>query len=187
MSLTVSFKYLDRLLINNLFNAESVAIFFAGTISSQLLSIPLNIISIVLFSYISRVETLKRELIKKLLIILPFICIIIFFANFLISPLILKLLYSNYYELSIRIFYITNIGFSLMIIEYVLRGIVIKTYRESTKFIIDLIPNLLFIITSILLSSKLGLNGIAYSLTISIVIKSLITYIMVVKIIKERS
>src|SRR5699024_9091403 len=98
--------------------------------------------------------------------------------GFLIGPVIINILYASYYDEAINLFYILNIAFGLLSIDFILRGFVVKFYPEYFKMLMDIAMIIILVINMYLLATNYGLIGVSYSLLITYAIKAVFNLIL---------
>lgn len=173
-------KYLDRWFINTFMDSKMIAYFYVASITGNLFSIPFNTMSNVVFSYFIQYENLSKKTLNRMLIILPLLPVVLITIGYIVGPVFISLIYPEYYEKSLGLFYILNIGFGVLIVDFLLRGFVIKFFDEKNKLIIDIVSiifcvSLLFILTPIF-----NLKGVAVSFTLTFIIKSTLDYLYLI-------
>lgn len=178
--LVTAFKYVDRIVINNFLSMDLVAVYYAGNITGQLFALPFSILSTVVFSYYIQKDYFSFKKTTVLVVSLPILSVIIYFIGLTIGPYILKFLYPNYFSDSLIIFYICNIGQSLLIIDYILRGFILKFFNEKHKLFVDIVPIVFFIAISFFIIEKHGLIGVAFAFSASVLIKCIVNYIYLI-------
>src|SRR5699024_11042037 len=106
--------------------------------------------------------------------------IIIIVIGHFIGPIVIATLYPRYYNIAVDLFYILNVAFGLLSVDYILRGFIIKFYPEFLKMIIDIASTLLLIGFIFILSEQFGLTGVAYGILVTYFIKATINMILLV-------
>lgn len=178
-------KYLDRFYLNITLGYEWIAYFFAAAIVGKVLNVPLSNISIVAFSYFIQPKFITKKLLIKLVTIIPVLSIFIILIGYLFGPFIIKLFYLEYYDVSIGIFYILNIGIGLTVIYEVLRGLIVKLYSENIKLYLEALTLLLCILILVVFNDVNSFYLLAIAITISYAFRSLAVVILLINKIKR--
>ena len=173
-------KYLDRWFINTFMESELIAYFYVASITGSLFSIPFNTLSNVIFSYYIQYDNLSKKTLNHMLIILPVLPFILIVTGYFIGPVFISILYPEYYDESLSLFYILNIGYGVLIIDFLLRGFVIKFFDEKNKLLIDGISITFCILALLILTPFLDLKGVAIAFTLTFIVKSIIDYIYLI-------
>src|SRR5699024_8516793 len=151
-----------------------------GSIAIKVFSQPLNVLSNVIFSYISNISKIKQGNRKSLLLVAPLFAIITYIFGMIIGPIIIQYIYPDYFLDAMDIFWILNLALSLTILDFIYRGYLIKFYPLIVKTLLDSVSLLIFIITSVWLTMMMNnLFGIAYAQLISYVFKNSIQYVLI--------
>jgi len=173
-------KYLDRWFINTFMEPDLIAYFYVASITGSLFSIPFNTLSNVIFSYYIQYDNLSKKTLTYMLIILPFLPFILVSVGYFIGPIFISVLYPEYYEESLSLFYILNIGYGVLIIDFLLRGFIIKFFEEKNKLVIDLIAIVFCVLLLFILTPLYSLTGVAVAFTSTFIVKSTIDYLYLV-------
>jgi|SRR5690625_2533670 len=175
--LVSALKYLDRWFINTFMDTKLLAYFYVASITGSIFSIPFNTLSNVAFSYFIQSNKVTKKTLKYLITILPLLPIGLIVIGGVIGPIIISMLYPEYYEESLELFYILNIGYGFLIIDYLLRGFIVKFFAEKHKLFIDAISIAFCLIFLLLLTPIYSLKGVAFAFTLTFILKSLIDYV----------
>src|SRR5690625_1094924 len=173
-------KYLYRWFINTFMEPDLIAYFYVASITGSLFSIPFNTLSNVIFSYYIQYDNLSKKTLTYMLIILPFLPFILVSVGYFIGPIFISVLYPEYYEESLSLFYILNIGYGVLIIDFLLRGFIIKFFEEKNKLVIDLIAIVFCVLLLFILTPLYSLTGVAVAFTSTFIVKSTIDYLYLV-------
>lgn len=176
-------NYIDRWIISILLTPASIPIYYAGSISIKIFSQPLNILSTVVFSYVSNMEVVKKKNKLLLLTITPIFSIVILILGMIIGPIVINVLYTSYYSAAMEIYWIICIAYSLTAMDYIFRGYIMKFYPLKFKAMIDVFAMIIFIFSAIVLTFLFeNLFGIAIAQLIAFSIKNIIQYIFIAKL-----
>lgn len=175
-----AFKYVDKWFIEYEFDSAMLSYFYIAAITSTLFTAPITTLSNVLFSYFVQREHLSLNTIYKTFIFVVVAPLIIITTGYFIGPIIIHVLYEQYYTDSIQFFYILNIAFGLLSIDFILRGFVVKFYPEYFKMLMDILMLIILIGGMILLSNIYGMFGVAYSMLLTYAIKAIIDFALLI-------
>lgn len=183
-----SMNYMDRWLITFLLNPLLVPIYYASTLTIKIFNQPLNVLSNVIFSYVANMKYVNKKNKILLLIIGPAFSGITFILGITVGPLVINKIYPSYFNNAIDVYWIINLALSLLVMDYIFRGYLMKFYPLKYKTIIDFVNIVLFLILSILLTIYHGnLFGIAHAQLVSYIGKNAIQYILIMKLPPEKS
>src|SRR5699024_10197396 len=157
-----AFKYVDKWFIEFQFDAVQLSYFYIAAITSTLFTAPVTTLSNVLFSYFVQKDHLSMNTIYKTFLFVVVAPIIIITTGYIIGPFIIQTLYEQYYSESINYFYVLNIAFGLLSVDFILRGFVVKFYPEYFKMIMDIFMLIILTFNMYLLANSYGLIGVAY-------------------------
>lgn len=173
------YKYVDRVLIGHFMSLEFIPIFYVANITGLIFAVPFNVLSNVVFSYIAQKNTIEKNQLKLLLYI-PFLLFIsLFVISSFLGPVLIEHLYPEYYVEAMSIFKILNLGNALLVLDYLIRGFIIKYYSEGYKVISDFIALSFFIGVSVVFFES-SLVSFAYGYTVGIIVKCLYNYSLLI-------
>lgn len=160
--------YFDRILVNPLLGATSVAIFSVAAFWGKSLGSFFEPIANVLLGYFSSGK--YKISIKNYLIIcsMSILCILAFFAvGCVIAPYLVKFLYPSLYEATIP--YIPLVSFATLLPSVItfVRPAVLVVCNKSYLLVLQVLYTIAYIWVSMGLSGKYGLTGFSAGLIIS--------------------
>ncbi|ELX9392472.1 hypothetical protein SLJ30_002388, partial [Staphylococcus pseudintermedius] len=164
-------NYSDRFIINFLFDASSVTIFYIATLPTKMMLFPFTMISSVILSYLANTEDITNNIKRRVYIILPLISCAVFILTYFFGWILIRMLYIDYTESIEKIYVFVTITFSLVCSDYIIRSFLVKYYSLRKKAILDTLTLVLFIVLSLLLhmiSQKITVIAVAQLFTYSI-------------------
>ncbi|WP_086428575.1 hypothetical protein [Staphylococcus cornubiensis] len=144
-------NYSDRFIINYLFDASNVTIFFIATLPTKMLLFPFTMISSVILSYLANTEEMTSNIKRSVYILLPLISIVVFILSYFFGLILIRILYASYVESIESIYIFVTITFSLICADYIIRSFLVKYYSLKRKAIIDTLTLVLFVVFSVVL------------------------------------
>jgi O-antigen/teichoic acid export membrane protein len=160
-------SYLDRLFLYPLLGGPSVSIYQVSTLMGKLYSLIGAPINMVVLSYTADFEGIKKKVIVKIIFFSALFGTLYSIFAILVSPLILNLLYPQYYESASNYIPIVTIAISIFNMSTVLRIISMKTIGYNSILVIELTYAFLYIILTLSLIKNSGLMGFCVAALIS--------------------
>ncbi len=151
--------YADKLLIFPILGGTVVSIYYAATLFGKVVSMTINPISSVMLSYLSKSSKKNDNTFRMAFIIASFVCVIGYFVCVAISKPVLRLLYPQFVDLSIRYIWITTGTMVLTALTAIVNPFVLKFYDMKWQIVINGIYVAIYIGLSILLLNIWGLAG----------------------------
>ncbi|MDW7673967.1 MAG: hypothetical protein SCK28_05460 [Bacillota bacterium] len=161
-------SYMDRLMILPILGASAMAIYYASSTISKLISLIINPVSGVILAKLSNVSNSYKE--KTIFFITRFVPVIIIFGtvgSVILSYFGVLLLYPMFLTEARQLFIPIGITTSLSSIVYLIKPILIRFFNSRIYTIINLIYAAVFIVSVSIASSKWGITGFVWASTIS--------------------
>ncbi|MBC9875435.1 lipopolysaccharide biosynthesis protein [Macrococcoides bohemicum] len=176
-------NYADRFIIGIFLGQISITLFYVITLPTKLLLFPINMASNVIMSYLARYKRLTSNLRKLVLINLPVIFFGVSIVTYFVGQLIIGMLYPKYLNQITDIYPIVTVTFSIICLDVVLRGFLVKFYSTRLKTLIEFITLISFVIcSSVLLYITNDLYYFALSQLIVFSLKVLVQIIIFTKL-----
>ena len=119
--------HLDRLLINPVMGPANVAVYFASSLVGKTMSIVLQPVAGVSLSYLAKARKEQASFLYMISILGSLVSGIVAFAlSFLLSPLIIRLLYPNVYEAALPLFLVANLAAILASMGLLLQPVLLR-------------------------------------------------------------
>lgn len=153
---------LDRIVIKNALNSESVGPYYTATLIGKTAAMVIAPLSGVIIGYMTKNNTAidKKKFTK--IIALAVGGGVVFFALTLIgTPIFTKIFYPNYYDEVKSIMVLVNFGQVMCFVSELILTIVLVFRSEKWQLVVQTIYAIAFIITSIMLVKSHGLVGMA--------------------------
>ncbi|QHW35960.1 hypothetical protein GZH82_00460 [Staphylococcus ursi] len=144
-------NYSDRFIINYLFDASSVTIFYIATLPTKMLLFPFTMISSVILSYLANTDAITKNVKRRVYIILPLIIGMVFILSYFLGLILIRMLYVDYVESIENIYIFVTMTFSLISADYIIRSFLVKYYSLKRKAILDTLTLVLFMLLSLVL------------------------------------
>lgn len=152
--------YLDRLIINPILGAGNVAVYFIASMIGKTVGIVLQPISSIMLTYLSKIKTINE---KKLFIAIVSIIIVFGGGVFLITipttPILVKLLYIDSFELAKPYFNLANLASILMIMGSLIQALVLRYCPIWWQSIIQIAYAIVYLGLGIIIMINYGLYG----------------------------
>ncbi|MDR6878340.1 hypothetical protein [Bacillus sp. 3255] len=185
-SISYTSNLLDRFIIYPILGAHDVSVFYSASIIGRLGALVINPITGVILSWMPDVnkESRSRILIITLTISSIFAALY-FFLIMLFSPMIIKLLYPQYYIEALNYILIICITHSISIVNSLIKPVLLKTVNLNVLTGMNLLYAILIICLGALLALRMGLYGFAIAFLVSTLLITLIRLIYVYIILKK--
>lgn len=171
--------YFDRLLINPILGEKAVTQYYVASLTGKTFSMVTTPISTVLLSYTTKY---KNNISKKTLRTLGFFILLLIIIGMpllnLISPIVINLLYPNFYGDSIQYVYLANIVVLTNIASSLLNVLILSKSDLKWQSRINITYGLLFIGLGVILTSLYGLYGFCISSIISNIVRLVFLYLV---------
>ncbi len=166
--LTYSLSYIDRLIINPIIGAQGVSIYYASSFVSKIGNIVLNPLSGVMLGWLSNTKQKHRKKIFKLISILSIVIGGIYFiVSLIISPLVIKLLYPQFYQEALKIYIYTCIMGAIYASTSLLKPVIIRFCSIKLLTYANFLYGLIFVVLGFYMTKIHGIIGFAISGIIS--------------------
>lgn len=175
-------SYFDRIILYPIMGGESVSIYQVSTLMGKLYSLIGAPINMVILSYIAKFETITIKMKKNIILFASSFGFFYALTSIKISPYIIRILYPQYYELSIKYIPVVTIAITIFNISSILRVISMKTMEHKTILIVELIYSSIYIMITLILSKIIGLMGFCYAMLISTIIRYILYVITNIKL-----
>lgn len=159
--------YSDKLLIFPLLGPTAVAVYYSSTLLGKIMSMAIMPVSSVMLSYLTKMEKLS---IKKFFVVIGIISslgIFGYFAAILISEPVLRLLYPEWAEKSMKLIYVTTATAIFEVITSVINPIILRFNNISWQFKINFVNVIIYLALSFVLYQFYGLFGFALGVLIA--------------------
>lgn len=168
--------YLDRFLILPILGANSMSIYYSASSMSKMLSLIANPINSVLLTKLSKNKNNEHKT-TKIILVFSFFTIISIILSFISSYLGVLFLYPKYLKDTIRILLPIAISSGIGITVLLFKSVYIM--RKGTYMLMTINVGYAFLltITSLVLSSKYGIQGFAWANVISRISQLIIYFI----------
>lgn len=152
--------YLDRLIINPILGASNVSIYFIASIIGKTLGIVLQPLASIILSYISKEKDVvgKRNF-KIMLLMISIFGVSAYIISVLIAPSIIKVLYSDSFDLAVPYLNLANLSSIIMIMASLMQPISLKYCPLWWQMIIQGIYMCIYLILGILMMIDKELYG----------------------------
>lgn len=160
--------YFDRFVLQALIGSKEVSIFFAASIFGKLTSIVLQPISGVILSHLSRQEDKNQKRYFAGFVTFSLVSgLLLFIVSLLLSPFLVKILYSNLYGEAKGIMNLANLSAILLVMGSLLQPLLLKFLKLYWQNIIQIIYALVFAVLGYWLTKEYRLTGFVYASLIS--------------------
>lgn len=170
--------YADKLLLYPLLGPKAVSIYYTATIIGKILTMVINPINGVVLSYITRVEKFGLKLFIKILLIMSVVGIFGYLMSILVGPYILKILYQNWAEESIKLLYVTSASAIIGVLSSVINPFILRFTNINFQIIINGLYVLMYIVCVLIFYKLYGLLGFS----IGVLIASFLNLILMITI-----
>jgi len=163
-----SLVYFDRFILQVAIGSAEVSVYFAASIFGKLASMVLQPISGVFLSYLSREGKEDKKKFYLFFLVLSLSSgTILYILSLIFSPFMIRLLYSNLYDMAEPIMNYANLSSILMIIGSLFQPVLLKYSKLSWQNVIQVIYASLFVFLSWFLISRSGISGFVQASVIS--------------------
>ena len=174
---------MDRLLLFPLAGGAIVSIYFSASIIGKIVTLISSPISNVFLSYFVRIKQLTMKNLYGLLILSGILGIMAYGVILLISPLLLRLLYPQWWAESLKYIYITSGISSIELIVALTTPLLLRFNGVNMQMKIQTIYFLLYAVCGLLLYFWGGLKGFAFGVMLATMSKMCLTcYYLIRKI-----
>lgn len=171
-------NYADKLVIYPLMGGTAVAIYYAATILSKVISLIITPINGVAISYLSKLKNKPINLFRYTLIGGSMISIVGYIFIIFISRPMLSIMYPQYMNEAMRYIYVTSAATVLMVLNSMILPFVMKFCKMKWQIVINGITLGAYFILSLILFQYFGLMGFCVSLLISRLVNFMIMIII---------
>lgn len=179
-------SYMDRIIIIPILGAGNSSIYYTASFASKMFSIISSPISNVMLSYLARIKKDKfRQYYVIISIVFLSLSIIIFLLLAIFSPIVLKILYPQFYYEAIKYVYLTNIAVALSISITLLWPIMLRYCPISLRIVTQVINVVSYMILALVLMHYFGLYGYCYAVIIENIMMVTLLLVMTRKYIQN--
>lgn len=152
--------YLDRIIINPILGSSNVALYYIASLVGKTVGIILNPLASIILTYISKIKNISSRKIFFILTLTSVLMgVVVYVASIPISPIIIKILYSNQISEVKPYFNIANLSVILMVCGSLINPLLLKYAPMWWQNIIQFIYSIVYLGLGIILMLKLGLYG----------------------------
>lgn len=160
--------YLDKIIIYPILGAGAVAVYYATTVMSKVISLIVNPLQSVILSWLKvDDENLKNKIVFKTIKISIPIMISIFILSIPITFFAIKLLYPQYLFDAINLLIPVCISIGISSVISLVKAILLKYSNSNSLVKVYIVHFVILIIMAIFLSKYYGIIGFAYANVIS--------------------
>lgn len=159
---------LDRIIIRNMINSESVGPYYTATLIGKTAAMIIGPLSGVIIGYITKENTnINKKLFTKIIGISIAGGIGFFLLTLIGTPIFTKIFYSNYYDQVMEIMVLVNFGQVMCFVSELILTIVLTFKDEKWQMLIQVIYAVTFILCAVLLVKSMGLVGMAIATAVA--------------------
>lgn len=177
--------YADKLLIYPILGAQAVAYYYAASVMGKMMSMGITPVSSVILSYVVKEKKLHKRTINKILSLLALLSLIGFVIAYLAGRILLGILYTAWYEMTIILLPWTVLAALLGGVSSVIQPFILKFKSEFYQIAINILHVVIYVASSIILSKKYGLLGFCIGYCITMGIKLIINLALIKSIGRE--
>lgn len=152
--------YLDRFIINPILGASNVSIYFISSVIGKTIGIVLQPLASIVLTYISKSDNTNS---KKIFKTMAFLVLIFGIGTFIITipitPIAIRILYSDSYSLAEPYFNLANLASIIMIMGSLIQPVVLKFCPLWWQSIIQISYMTIYIVFGVILMLSNGLYG----------------------------
>ena len=152
-------NYADKILIYPIMGGTAVAIYYAATLLSKVVSLVITPINSVVLTYLTKYKNKPDSIFRWTVVSGSIVCLIGYFATIMVSKPLLTILYPNYVDEAMKYIYITSISIVVSVLTTIITPFVLKFCDTTWQVIINIITTVVYICVSLTLVSSLGLTG----------------------------
>jgi len=180
-----SLNYIDKLILFPLLGAMVVSVYNVATLMGKIVLLLIPPIKSLVLSYISRVNSINKKLVVKLLLICIGLCSVLYLGCIISSKYILELLYPQFSAEALEYVPITTLMIMLSTITALLQTIILKFCSIKWLGLIDTIAVIMYLVISFLMVKKIGLYGFCLGNLVSYMMKLIMLLAFFLKTYKE--
>lgn len=178
MLLNTAIGYADKLLLYPLIGPTAVTIYYSATILGKIVSMLISPLSNVVLSYAVKVNHMSK---KKFIYMLTAL-ILIGFIGYIIVMLgsypVMKLLYPQWYEDSLKLIPITNLTAIIIAITSVINPIILRFKNVNWQLIVNAITLIIYLIGILVFYNQWGIIGFCLGVLFANFIKLIFTIVI---------
>lgn len=163
--------YADKLIIFPLMGATAVTVYYSATVMGKIISMAITPISGVVLSHLAKSKGIKLKTFLHLIGVVSMVGIMGYIIIILISEPILKLLYPDWANESMKLIYITTGTAIIEVLISVIHPIILKFKHINWQLFINVINLIIYMVCTIGLFYWKGLIGFCIGILIASVIK----------------
>lgn len=167
-------SYADKIILFPLLGGSAVSIYYTATLFGKVITMGINPINTVVLSYLVRVEHMKGNTFKTILLVSSSICVAGYFFCVLISKPMLMFLFPQWAAEALYYVPITTLGICIFTLCTVLTPLMLKFCSIYWQIVVNGISFITFLLISSILLKLYGLMGFCIGVTSSYFIRLLI-------------
>jgi len=160
-------NYADKLLIFPLLGPAAVTIYYTSTIIGKIMSMAITPINGVILSYIARLEKFNHKTFGSILLLTGIVGIIGYVFTIWISPIVLRFLYPDWANESLKYIYITTATAIVGVISSVIQPFILKFNHINWQLVINGSNVIVYMVCVFILYQFYGLMGFCIGIFIS--------------------
>lgn len=159
---------LDRIIIRNMLNSESVGPYYTSTLIGKTAAMIVGPLSGIIIGYITKENTtIDKKKFTKLITLSTAGGVVFFLLTLIATPIFTKIFYPNYYDEVKSIMVLVNFGQVMCFVSELILTIVLIFKSEKWQLIVQFIYAAIFVITSVVCVKTSGLIGMAIATSIA--------------------
>ena len=171
-TISTSFNYLDRFLINPILGSQNLSIYYSVSVISKMISLIVTPTTNVFLSYLNK---FKANNIQRTILITSIVSIIILIPVYVIinyiSPYIIEIVYPKFSEYSEPYIWIVTLASCFLILGSILNPFLLKFCKLKYQMYIQFIYGVTYVTSAVLMSYYFGLIGFCISSAVSLFVK----------------
>lgn len=185
--LASSLVYSDKILILPLLGSISVSIYYASVVFGKMINMISSPISGVLLSYLTKVETLKKINVKKIVVVMLMLIVFAYFSVYFAGRLLLKFIYPDVYKEALLLLPFTLVIAIIDVLISLTNPILLRFRDAWVQITVNFVELILYLLLTFLFIKEFGIIGFIGAIIVSKVVKFMIIILTVKRLSLSKS
>ena len=153
---------------------HTVSIYYSVNLIPKMILMAIGPFTSLMLSYLVRLGKLSNKMFLRLLIISFVVATVGFFGLQIFTPVILNILYPEYYSEAVTYISIVSINTVILLISSIINPIILSTRKANWQIVINGFYVVVYLILAILLLIEFGLIGMIMGIVIANIVRVLL-------------
>lgn len=178
-------SYIDKLILQQFMGNHSVSIYYSVSLIPKMILMAIGPFTSLMLSYLVRMGKLSNIMFIRIMIISLIIAIGGYFGLQIFTPIILNILYPEYYLEASSYIGVVSINTAIMLVSSFINPVILSTRKANWQIVVNGIYVVVYLVLTIIMLVKFGLIGMIIGIITANIVRVLLL-VLVFYLSKER-